>query len=138
MSLKCRFFLFFHLWPVLSLAAPKTNKRGFSEQKKPDVLCIVTDDFQDYVGLMWGDWQASSRNDACSAPFGMAATESGFSRDSLGDLVVGQSFDTLSTKDYCDRTPFDGLVHHLRITLLPPKDQMTKPSTHRLHALPHH
>jgi hypothetical protein len=42
---------------------------------------------------------------------------------------VDQSFGILSANDYRNRREFDGLVHHLRITLLPPKEQVTKPST---------
>lgn len=64
-----------------------------------------------------------------SEVLGNAPFASGFSADSGGGLVAGQSFGILRAKDYPNSTPFDGQVHHLRITLLPPKEQMTQTST---------
>ncbi|MCX6855116.1 MAG: sulfatase, partial [Verrucomicrobia bacterium] len=64
-----------------------------------------------------------------SEVLGMAPYASGFSGNAEGGLAAGQSFGILSAKDYPNSTPFDGVVHHLRITLLPPKEQMSKPST---------
>lgn len=64
-----------------------------------------------------------------SEVLGTAPFASGFSGNSQGGLTAGQSFGILSAKDYPNSTSFDGVVHHLRITLLPPKEQVTKPST---------
>jgi choline-sulfatase len=62
-----------------------------------------------------------------SEVLGTAPYAAGFTADAEGGLAAGQSFGILNAKDYPNSTPFDGVVHHLRITLLPPKEQVTKP-----------
>lgn len=52
----------------------------------------------------------------------------GFPGEPKAGLAAGQSFGLLSVKDYPNSTPFDGVVHRLRITILPPKEQITKPA----------
>ncbi len=129
MPLRYRYSLFILLWPVASFAVPKTKKLGFNVKRKPNVLFIVADDLQDYVRCVGWPPQARTPNEEPLANFGTAAFDSGFSSDSQCGLVVDQSFGILSANDYRNRREFDGLVHHLRITLLPPKEQVTKPST---------
>jgi len=57
-----------------------------------------------------------------AAPFA-----AGFPAQPKAGLAVGQSFGPLSTKDYPNSTPFDGTVQRLRVTILPPKEQIAKP-----------
>lgn len=63
-----------------------------------------------------------------SEVLGTAPYANGFSSEPKSGLVVGQSFGLLKAKDYPNSTPFDGVVHRLRITILPPKEQITKPA----------
>jgi choline-sulfatase len=51
----------------------------------------------------------------------------GFPEQPKAGLTVGQSFGPLSPKEYPNSTPFDGVVHRLRVTILPPKEQIAKP-----------
>lgn len=57
-----------------------------------------------------------------NAPF-----SAGFPSQPAAGLAAGQGFGPLSAKDYPNSTPFDGVVHRLRITLLPPKAEGAKP-----------
>ncbi|WP_170266737.1 sulfatase [Brevifollis gellanilyticus] len=58
-----------------------------------------------------------------NAPFA-----TGFPGQPATGLAAGRSFGPLSVKDYPNSTPFDGTVHRLRITLLPPREQVAKPA----------
>jgi hypothetical protein len=60
----------------------------------------------------------------CLAPF-----TSGFSSEPKTGLAAGQSLSLPGLKEFAGSTPFNGAVHRLRITLLPPKEQTTKPAT---------
>jgi choline-sulfatase len=51
----------------------------------------------------------------------------GFPEQPKAGLTVGQSFGPLSQKEFPDSTPFDGVVHRLRVTILPPKEEIAKP-----------
>jgi choline-sulfatase len=51
----------------------------------------------------------------------------GFPEQPKAGLTVGQSFGPLSLKEFPNSTPFDGAVHRLRVTILPPKEQIAKP-----------
>ncbi len=51
----------------------------------------------------------------------------GFPEQPKAGLGVGQSFGPLSQKDFPNSTPFDGVVHRLRVTILPPKEEIAKP-----------
>lgn len=51
---------------------------------------------------------------AVNAPF-----RAGFPRQPAQGLVVGQSFGILSAKDFPNSTPFDGVVHRMRLTVFP-------------------
>lgn len=50
----------------------------------------------------------------------------GFPAQPSGALRVGASFGPLSHRDYPNSTPFDGTVHRLRLTLLPPSSAPTR------------
>jgi hypothetical protein len=56
-----------------------------------------------------------------------APYDAGFPEQPKAGLTVGQSFGPLSPKEYPNSTPFDGVVHRLRVTILPPKEQIAKP-----------
>jgi len=130
MLLRCCYLLCFFLCPMLSFAAPETKKQSLNAKGKPNVLFILKDDLRDYIGGTACRSQARTPNDGPLDNFLTAAFDSGFSPDPQAGLVVGQSFGVLSAKDYPNKRPFEGLVHYLRITLLPPKEHVTKPSTH--------
>lgn len=57
-----------------------------------------------------------------SEVLGLAPFASGFPSEPKVGLVAGQSFGPLKVKEYPNSTPFDGSVHRLRITLMPPKE----------------
>ncbi len=64
-----------------------------------------------------------------SEVLGTAPFANGFSGEPKAGIAAGLSFGPLSIKDYPNSTPFDGTVHRLRITFLPPKEQVAKPAT---------
>jgi hypothetical protein len=47
----------------------------------------------------------------------------GFPEDPTAGLAAGQSFGPLTVKEYPNSTPFDGMLHRLRLTLLPVQSQ---------------
>ena len=57
-----------------------------------------------------------------NAPF-----QAGFPAQPKSGLAAAQSFGPLKVKDYPNSTPFDGLIHRLHVTLLPPKESVAKP-----------
>ena len=64
-----------------------------------------------------------------SEMLGLAPFPNGFTGEPKTGLAAGQSLSLPGLKEYAGSTPFNGAVHRLLITLLPPKEQATKPAT---------
>jgi arylsulfatase A-like enzyme len=55
-----------------------------------------------------------------SEVIGVAPFEAGFPHEPKSGIAVGQSFGILKAANYPNSTPFDGQVHRLNLTVLPP------------------
>lgn len=62
-----------------------------------------------------------------SEVIGVAPFEKGFPQETKSGIAVGQSFGILKSDKYPNSTPFDGLVHRLNLTILPPQEPAAKP-----------
>jgi arylsulfatase A-like enzyme len=60
-----------------------------------------------------------------SEVIGVAPFEKGFPQETKSGIAVGQSFGILKSDKYPNSTPFDGLVHRLNVTVLPPQPSAT-------------
>ncbi|MBE2286599.1 MAG: sulfatase [Prosthecobacter sp.] len=55
-----------------------------------------------------------------SEVIGVAPFEKGFPQEPKSGIAVGQSFGILKAASHPDSTPFDGVVHRMNLTILPP------------------
>lgn len=62
-----------------------------------------------------------------SEVFGATPFPAGFPRQPAKGLAAGQSFGVLQPEAYPNSTPFEGAVERLRMTVLPPKEEIAKP-----------
>jgi hypothetical protein len=51
---------------------------------------------------------------------GVAPFDQGFPQEPKSGIAAGQSFGILKAAQYPNSTPFDGIVHRLNLTILPP------------------
>jgi choline-sulfatase len=113
---------------VLHLVAGKPTLSIFADGK---VTTVIGDGLQPGVchvrAGMDADGLLSLAVPGRSEMLATAPFAAGFPTEPKAGLAVGQSFGPLSTKDYPNSTPFDGAVQRLRVTLLPPKEQIAKP-----------
>lgn len=63
-----------------------------------------------------------------SEVIGVAPFETGFPHEPKSGIAAGQSFGILKNARYPNSTPFDGKVHRLKLTLLPPAPAPAKPN----------
>jgi len=63
-----------------------------------------------------------------SEVLGVAPFEKGFPQEPKSGIAAGQSFGILKAAKYLNSTPFDGIVHRLNLTILPPQEITAKPN----------
>ena len=63
-----------------------------------------------------------------SEVLGVAPFHKGFPQEPKSGIAAGQSFGILKASKYPNSTPFDGVVHRLNLTILPPQDFIAKPN----------
>ncbi len=63
-----------------------------------------------------------------SEVLGVAPFDQGFPQEPKLGIAAGQSFGILKAAKYPNSTPFDGIVHRLNLTILPPQEPTAKPN----------
>jgi hypothetical protein len=63
-----------------------------------------------------------------SEVLGVAPFDKGFPQEPKSGIAAGQSFGILKAAKYPNSTPFDGIVHRLNLTILPPQEPIAKPN----------
>lgn len=63
-----------------------------------------------------------------SEVLGVAPFDQGFPQEPKSGIAAGQSFGMLKAAKYPNSTPFDGIVHRLNLTILPPQEITAKPN----------
>jgi arylsulfatase A-like enzyme len=63
-----------------------------------------------------------------SEVLGVAPFDQGFPQEPKSGIASGQSFGILKAAKYPNSTPFDGIVHRLNLTILPPQEITAKPN----------
>ena len=63
-----------------------------------------------------------------SEVLGVAPFEKGFPQEPKSGIAAGQSFGMLKVAKHPNSTPFDGIVHRLNLTILPPQEITAKPN----------
>lgn len=114
---------------ALHLVAGKPTLSVFVEGK---VTAITGDGLTDGVcnirAMIDADGLMSLAVPGRSEILGTAPFANGFRKQPSQGLTAGHSFGPLTVKSYPNSTPWDGAVQRLRITVLPPKEQIAKPA----------
>ncbi|MDP1591755.1 MAG: hypothetical protein Q8M07_28615, partial [Prosthecobacter sp.] len=63
-----------------------------------------------------------------SEVLGVAPFDKGFPQEPKSGIAAGQSFGMLKAAKHPNSTPFDGIVHRLNLTILPPQEITAKPN----------
>jgi hypothetical protein len=106
---------------ALHFAASKPTLTVFAKGKATTISCAPCEKGRINIRAMIDHAGAISIAVPGHSEFiGVAPFDQGFPQEPKSGIAAGQSFGILKAAQYPNSTPFDGIVHRLNLTILPP------------------